>query len=83
MRSRYSAYALKKFDYINDTAVKKADPKQMRQNFQNMEFVGLEILESTETSVTFHAILKQNGKDCSFTEKSHFEKIDGRWIYVT
>jgi len=31
--------------------------------------------------VTFIAYLKSNGKDITFTEISHFEKINGKWLY--
>lgn len=31
--------------------------------------------------MTFIAYLKSNGKDITFTEISHFEKINGKWLY--
>lgn len=53
---------------------------------QNVRFVGLEILEEIEGEdeafVTFRAILKRNGTDLCFTEKSRFIKEQGRWLFV-
>ena len=51
----------------------------------NSEFVGLSILDFIEgddvSFVTFNALIKQNGQDSSFIEKSRFEKVDGMWLY--
>jgi len=45
----------------------------------------LEILEfqdgSSFATVTFVAHLLQDKKDVSFTEKSYFEKVKGKWLY--
>ena len=56
---------------------------------KNTLFRGLEILEFTEmlneeperAYVTFTAHLLQGEHDATFTEKSLFEKLDGRWLY--
>jgi peptide deformylase len=49
------------------------------------EFKGLEILGFQENgsfaTVTFVAHLIQDKKDVSFTEKSYFEKVKGKWLY--
>ena len=34
-------------------------------------------------TVTFRAGLIQGGQDASYTEKSLFERIAGRWLYMT
>lgn len=82
MRSRYSAYALKKIDYILDTAVTRPSSKEELEQFANStSFDGLTIVEAKANFVTFTAHLSQNGHDISFTEKSRFEKVDGRWKY--
>lgn len=95
MRSRYSAYAKEKIDYIMETshgdnpkkAQKKEDWIKEIQHFsRNTQFVGLEILEfvdgEREAFVTFRAVLQQGDKDVSFTERSRFLKDSGRWFYV-
>lgn len=94
MRSRYSAYALNKSDYIiatthpdhSDSSVPLKKRKQQISDFsKNTTFQGLDILEFVEalpySTVTFRAILIQKGQDVSFTEKSEFAQINGRWLY--
>jgi len=96
MRSRYSAYALKNIDYILRTTHRDHPqsqlPLQKRRTqigafSSKTKFNGLEILdfkeEGGEAFVTFRAILSQNGKDASFTEKSRFLKENGAWAYVS
>ncbi len=81
MRSRYCAYALGLVDYVAATDVKAVDLKEIEHFCKATDFIGLEILETSEDTVTFRAILKQQGKDVSFTEKSRFEKKNGKWLY--
>jgi len=86
MRSRYSGYALKKADYIIETTHSnlrgKAKSRADIERFSNETlFTGLAILEAADQDVTFRAHLLKDGKDISFTEKSHFEKEDGKWKY--
>lgn len=88
MRSRYSAYALNLSDYI----IKTSHPDYIREKKEieafakSTRFIGLEILDFSEkdeeAQVVFKAILKQKGKDASFTECSLFKKINGRWVYL-
>lgn len=95
MRSRYAAYALKLAEYIMKTT--HPDSPQFKRNSsawnndilyfcQNTLFEGLEIGEFVEegskATVTFLAKLIQNGTDASFIEKSSFEKLDQRWLYL-
>jgi SEC-C motif-containing protein len=95
MRSRYSAYSLNLPDYLMATTHPKNEQymedasawKQSIQQFtKNTLFKSLEILDASEdganATVTFRAGLMQGLKDISFTEKSSFEKIDGRWLYL-
>jgi len=44
--------------------------------FDNFEEKGL------FATVTFVAHLSQNQQDASFTEKSYFEKVNGKWLYL-
>lgn len=86
MRSRYSGYALKKVDYIIETThsnlQKSSKSREEIEKFANeTSFVGLDILEAVGDDVTFRAHLSRDGKDISFTEKSHFEKENERWKY--
>jgi SEC-C motif-containing protein len=91
MRSRYSAYALANVPYIiatthpnhPDAALPAVQRKQQIKNFcRNTQFKGLEILDSEGSTVTFRAVLIQQGRDASFTEKSDFSQVNGRWLYL-
>lgn len=94
MRSRYSAYALNKPEYIIATThplnpLYQQDHHLWRSQIvsfcKQTRFKKLEILrvEEQENSafVTFIAHLEQNHRNVSFQEKSRFEKVDGKWLY--
>ena len=94
MRSRYAAYALGLTDYIMDTthptnsgymSDRHAWQRQILQFSSGTRFDGLKILEfidgETTAWVTFTAVMRQNGQDADFTEKSKFLKVDGQWLY--
>jgi peptide deformylase len=94
MRSRYAAYALNVPEYIIQTT-HPASPEYAEDRekwrraisvFSNgSQFEKLEVLDFQENglvaSVTFVAHLTQKKQDATFTEKSYFEKIKGRWFY--
>jgi SEC-C motif-containing protein len=91
MRSRYSAYARGLVEYIiktthpeNHDAARSLEErrKEIELFCKNTVFKGLKILEAIETVVKFTAYLSQEGKEISFTEKSTFEKVLGRWLYL-
>jgi len=94
MRSRYSAYALGNADYIIRTTHPEnphysTDFTTWKKNILHFshttQFTDLAINEfidgDTDAFVTFTAYLSQGGKDVSFTEKSRFLKVDGKWLY--
>ena len=96
MRSRYSAYALNLSAYIISTTHPKGphfshdvtDWSQKIIAFSlNTQFNKLTMLDFQDgdpfATVTFVAHLSQNKKDASFTEKSLFEKINGKWLYLS
>ncbi len=92
MRSRYSAYALGNKDYIIHTTHPKSPyfekdldkwKKGIEEFSRTTEFVKLEILESTDDTVKFAAHLRQNDRPFILEEKSQFEKIDGKWLYLS
>lgn len=84
MRSRYSAYSLGLIDYILATTHPSlpVDRASVEQFYKNTRFEGLEILETTENTVTFKATLFQGKHDISFIEKSTFIKEDSKWLYA-
>lgn len=94
VRSRFSAYALAKSDYIMQTTHPaspqfESNREKWAQNIlafsQHTQFKSLEVLGTQENdffaTVTFVAHLVQQNKDISFTEKSYFEKKQGKWLY--
>jgi len=94
MRSRYSAYALGLPAYIIFTTHPQNPQfcldttlwaQKISEFCTHTEFEKLEILDFQEkdnfATVTFVAHLTQNKKDVSFTERSSFEKINGKWLY--
>ena len=94
MRSRFSAYALNKPEYIIATT-DPASPgysenkftwkRSLSQFSQSTEFQQLKILDFKENGpisiVVFVAVIEQGGEDATFTERSYFEKSRGRWFY--
>lgn len=92
MRSRYSAYALGKSDYIMRTTHAESphrgqDIAAWRASLdafsRHTRFEGLTIIATDANTVTFHATLSQDGRDTSFTEQSVFRQEAGQWRYVT
>ena len=91
MKSRYSAYAYEKIDYILKTTfgVKK-DTEQSRLDIlsfcKDTDFRKLDIYDFTDSDleafVTFRATLQNSRGDCSFSEKSKFIYQNKRWQYV-
>lgn len=94
MRSRYSAYAKQRADYIVLTThpknpaytIKKEEWKNRILHYSlQTTFDSLEILDFQDgplvAYVTFIAKLHQGDKNLSFEEKSRFEKVNGRWLY--
>lgn len=87
MRSRYSAFATAEADYLVATTHlstrkfhKKADILDWSKNNQ---WLKLEILTSTKTTVTFKAYyLDENLKAQVHYEHSTFKLDDGKWFYV-
>ena len=94
MRSRFAAYALCLPEYIIHTThpaspqfcpdarewVRKISEFSSYTVFRGLEILGLQESSSFAT-VTFVAHLIQDNKDVSFTEKSYFEKMKGKWLY--
>ena len=95
MKSRFSAFAFLRSDYIIKTTHQQncdfsLDTFSWRDDIEkfskNTNFEKLEILDfidsDFESFVTFKATLFQNKKDISFIEKSRFLKESNIWLYV-
>ena len=93
MRSRFSAYALGRADYLAATTCAeeraKLDVEELARYCKAVRCVSLRIL-STEAGgkedetgvVLFHAKLLINGKRMLHREKSRFVREEGKWAYV-
>ncbi|WP_396140945.1 YchJ family protein [Flavobacterium sp.] len=87
MRSRYSAFATGAADYLVNT---KHSSKRKLHNkseilawSQSNQWLRLEILAVTETTVTFNAYyLDENLKAQIHYEHSTFKLENGKWFYV-
>ena len=93
MRSRYTAHALRKFDYLNETVHPdlrdENDHAEMQQWSEAGEWTGLEIFstkkgtEDDETGeVSFEARYAVKGMPQSMREDAFFRREDGRWYYT-
>ena len=87
MRSRYSAFATGAADYlVNTTHISKRrfhNKKDILAWSQANKWLKLEVLASTETTVTFKAYyLDENLKAQVHYEHSTFKFENGKWFYV-
>ena len=93
MRSRFSAYALGKVDYLIATTSVEGREKLDRQDLadycRSISCISLKILKTEaggardeEGTVLFHASLQAGGKRVLHRELSRFRREEGRWVYV-
>ena len=87
MRSRYSAFASGAADYLaNTTHISKRrylNKKEILAWSKANKWLKLEVLASTETTVTFKAYyLDENLKAQVHYEHSTFKFENGKWFYV-
>lgn len=94
MRSRYSAFALQKFDYISMTQKLESDPDQNPEDISDSngrtQWTSLEILDTVDGGpkdktgmVEFAAHFKEGSNTGRLSERSLFEKVNGEWFYVS
>ena len=94
MRSRYTAYAVGDFAHLIRTtypdsphhgANRRAWMESLRAFSEETSFEGLDVQyvaqSGEEAVVQFRASLEREGKDVSFTERSRFRRVGGRWLY--
>jgi SEC-C motif-containing protein len=89
MRSRYSAYVLKKADYLLATWYKNMCPKSLDFSQEATIWQKLEILNTKKGGVKdekgrveFNAFYLQDGENCLMHEIIRFKKVACRWFYV-
>lgn len=93
MRSRFSAYALRKVDYLIATTAEEKraeiDREELASYCASIACVSLKIVAKeqggpgdTEGMVKFHASLQFGGKRTLHIERSTFRREGERWVYV-
>ncbi len=85
MRSRYTAYVLKLYDYLMNTW--HSDTRPAALEWEHQRWLGLEVknysVESPEhATVEFVARYKVNGRAYRLHEISNFVCEQGKWFYV-
>jgi len=87
MRSRYSAYALGRVDYLLDTWHPRTRPVEPPVLDPAVRWLGLEVRhhvvhDADHASVEFVARSKLGGRASRLHETSRFVRENGRWLYV-
>lgn len=87
MRSRYSAYVLGLHDYLLATWHPSTRPATLEPPPPGLRWLGLEVraerlLDATHGTVEFVARSKLAGRADRLHERSLFEQVDGRWLYL-
>ena len=91
MRSRYTAYTRANIRYIQDTqkdyATPSFQPKTAKAWAKKTTWLTLTVIHAPLAlgdtgTVEFSAEYLYNGQKETLHEVSHFEKIDGRWVYI-
>ncbi len=89
MRSRYSAFVKKEFQYLMDTHAEEYSEARSIEALSkppHPNWIALYVIDSTQTlnkgTVTFIAWYKIGEQLDAIYEKSNFEKRDGRWLYT-
>jgi len=82
MRSRYTAYALRKIEYLIETHRPRPAEAGVRAFAESVTFTGLTVLDARGDEVEFEARFDESGRERILAERSRFEQGDGRWFYV-
>ena len=92
MRSRYTAFVVKRADYLVQTWHPSCQASGFRQEieagFAGTEWLGLTVFEQAEGShsgegfVSFVARFSEKGKTGAIIERSRFLKENGQWYYI-
>ncbi|MEO9570287.1 MAG: YchJ family metal-binding protein [Polaribacter sp.] len=86
MRSRYSAFVMANIEYLqkshhSSTRPSNIEIKEILTWTKSVEWVKLEVLESSENYVEFKAYFYENGALNIIQENSFFEKENNHWVY--
>jgi SEC-C motif-containing protein len=86
MRSRYTAYALGRTEYLRDTWDPGHCPEQLDLD-PRLRWTGLDVRDHSEqgdrAEVSFEArYLDARGREGGLRERSRFVRRGGRWFYI-
>jgi SEC-C motif-containing protein len=87
MRSRYSAFVLANIDYLqkshhSSTRPSKLEKREIEKWTKSVNWIKLEILNSSLDTVEFKAFFMENGSVSVIHENSKFRKESGHWVYL-
>ncbi len=86
MRSRYSAFVLANGDYLMQTHHKSTRPLKEKKAIvewaKSVQWLKLEVVESTVDTVNFNAYFIENGTADVISENSKFVKESNTWFYL-
>lgn len=86
MRSRYTAYVLRKEPYLKATWHASTRPAEALAQDEQVKWLGLEVRRHApagdEATVEFVARYKIGGRAHRMREISRFVREDGRWFYL-
>ncbi len=87
MRSRYSAYVLRRHDHLLATWHPRTRPASIAPHDPALQWLGLELRrhvrsDADHASVEFVARCRLHGRATRMHETSRFVRDDGRWYYV-
>ena len=93
MRSRYTAYCLKRVDYVFDTTHPQAREPRLRESIQetadDCEWLSLTVLSTRQGlakdkmgKVEFSAEFRYQGEPQTHHEHSRFRRFEGKWKYL-
>lgn len=81
LRARYTAFTQANMSYLAATMTMELDEEENRACAENTQWLGLDILEVTDSTVEFSAYFILDGKERCVHERSVFIQKDGRWYY--
>lgn len=87
MRSRYSAFVLADIDFLqkshhSSTRPSKKEKKEILAWTKSVNWIKLEVLNTTETTVEFNAYFMENGNIDVIHENSVFCMENDHWVYL-
>ena len=87
MRCRYSAYVLGLHAYVLDTWHPQTRPAALEPDPPGQRWLGLEVKrhevqDESHAMVEFVARVKLAGRAQRLQERSRFERVGGRWLYL-